>query len=423
MSNIVVGLDIGTSFIRCVIGQLDEENRMQVIGAAKKPSKGLRNGVIVNIDAAVSAIKETLEAAELMAGVIVTSVFSAIGGSQVEGRSSSGGVAVDTTRHNRRMEISDDTKDRAIEAARAIVPPLGKQTLHVIPQEYTIDEVPGFKEPIGSLGVRLDVSVYIVSASVTVCSNLDLCVKRAGLNLDGVMLKTLAASIATLHEEEMELGSILIDLGADSTDVMVIYKGSPTYITSIPVGGNFVTNDIVQVKGIPFADAEQIKINSGSCWIEGSEADEEVIIREIGARPAEQTTRYELCEIIQPRMEEIMSMAKREVVRHSGLKQLNGSIVLTGGGALMHGIVQLAQSVWRTTSVRVGECPDMGALPESNGYFYRSCDFATVTGLMLANKKNAGKEKSRRVRVKRDDDGSIAEGIGTKMKAFFKKFF
>lgn len=423
MSNIVVGLDIGTSFIRCVIGQLDEENRMQVIGAAKKPSKGLRNGVIVNIDAAVSAIKETLEAAELMAGVIVTSVFTAIGGSQVEGRSSSSGVAVDTTRHNRRMEISEDTKDRAIESARAIVIPLGKQTLHVIPQEYKIDELPGYKEPVGSLGVRLDVSVYIVTASTTACSNLDLCVKRAGLNLDGVMLKTLAASIATLHEEEMELGSILIDLGADSTDVMVIFKGSPTYITSIPVGGNFVTNDIVQVKGIPFADAELIKVNSGCCWIEGNEADEEVIIREIGARPAEQTTRYELCEIIQPRMEEIMTMVKRAVVKHSGLKQLNGSIVLTGGGALMPGIVQLAQNVWRTTSVRVGECPDMGRLPDTNSYFYRSCDFATVTGLMLANKKNASKERTRRVRVKKDDENSIAEGIGTKLKTFFKKFF
>ena len=360
VSSFIVGLDIGTSFIRTVIGEMDEDKKLEVIGFAKRPSQGLRNGVIVNIDAAMEAIKETVEEAEQSAGVEVTSVYTGIGGSQVESINSKGQIGVDQSGKNRPLEIAKSAKDRAIEAAKAFPIPLDKKLIHVIPQEYIIDGISGYKNPIGMMGVRLEVCVHLVTASVTALSNISQCITRAGYERKFTMLKTLAASYACVHEDEMDLGSILIDLGGGTTDVIVLNKGAPVFTVSIPVGGNMVTNDIAVVKGISNATAEKIKVENGCCWILGNEKEEEVIIPGVGGRAPEQTTRYELCEIIQPRMEEILTMAKKEVVHRSNLTKLSGSIVLTGGGSLMPGIVELTQSVWNTSSVRVGLSPDLG---------------------------------------------------------------
>lgn len=401
MSEIIVGLDIGTCFIKVVIAE-SVDDRLEIIGVAKKPSQGLRNGVIVNIDAAMNSIKETIEAAEQMAGVEVTSVYTAIGGAQVESLNSKGQIGVDTTGKRRSLEINENAKRRAIEAAKAIVIPLDKKLIHVIPQEYIIDGLTGYKDPIGSLGVRLEVQVHIVTASITAYSNIEQCIGRAGYALDGViMLKTLAAAVSTVHEDEMELGSILIDMGGGTTDVMVLNKGSPVFTASIPVGGNLVTNDIAIVKGIPNAVAEKIKVESGCCWNTGVEEEEEVIIPGIGGQPPELTTRYELCQIIQPRIEEIFQMVKREVVRRANLTKLSGSIVLTGGGALLPGVVEVAQSVFGTTAVRIGESADYGGTESS----YRETEYATAVGLVVANKDKAGEEKSRKKSRKVDEEG------------------
>jgi cell division protein FtsA len=422
LSRIIVGLEIGTSCIRCVIGQINEDDHLEIIGAAKRPSnKGLQKGVIVNIGAAMSAIKETIDDASVMAGVDVHSVYVAIGGVHVEGRCRSGGIPVDTTNRNRRLEISNENKKHAIDSAIAVFLPMDKQILHAIPQEYKIDEISGYKDPIGNLGVRLDVSVFLVTASKTACATIGECLSRAGLDVDGIYLKTLAEAEATLNTEEMELGSILIDIGADSTDAMVIYNGAPIYITSVPVGGNLVTSDIAQVKGIPRSVAEEIKIQYGCCWIEGNEAEEEVIIREIGSRPAELTTRYDLCAIIQPRMAEIMTMIRREIVKHSGLKELSGSIVVTGGGALMPGVRNLTQSIWGTESVRLGECADYGRLPGDAGFMYRKADFATAVGLGVSV-KNSEKKQSKTVNSKRESSGEKI-GFVDKVKEIWQKFF
>ena len=422
MSRIIVGLEIGTSCIRCVIGEIGEDEHLQIIGAAKRPSnKGLQKGVIVNISAAMTAIKETIDDASVMAGVDVHSVYVAIGGVHVEGRCRSGGIPVDTTNRNRRLEISNENKKHAIDSAIAIFLPMDKQILHAIPQEYKIDEISGYKDPIGNLGVKLDVSVFLVTASKTACATIDECLSRSGLGIGGIYLKTLVEAEATLNAEEMELGSILIDIGADSTDAMVLYNGSPIYITSIPVGGNLVTSDIAQVKGIPRAVAEEIKVKYGCCWIEGNESEEEVIIREIGSRPAELTTRYDLCAIIQPRMAEIMTMIRREVAKHSGLKELSGSIVVTGGGALMPGVRKLTQSVWGTEAVRRGECADYGRLPGDAGFMYRQADFATAVGLVVSVKNSENTQK-KSMNTKRESSG---EGVGflDKFKEIWHKFF
>ena len=416
MSGIIVGLDIGTNNIRVVIGETDADNKIEIIGVAKKPSQGLRNGVIVNIDAAMTAIKETVEAAELTAGIEVSSVFTAIGGAQVESLNSKGQIGVDQSGKGRSLEIPESAKKRAIEAAKAVVIPLDKKLLHVIPQDYIVDGVAGFKNPVGIMGVRLEVQVHIVTASITAFANIQQCIGRAGYVIDGVMLKTLAAAYATVHDDEMELGSILIDLGGGTTDVMVLNKSAPVFTASIPVGGNLVTNDIAIVKGISNSAAEKIKLESGCCWVTCSEADEEVIIPGVGGRPPEQTTRYELCQIIEPRMDEILSMVRREVVRKANLTKLSGSIVLTGGGALMPGIVELAQSVFGTTAVRIGESADLGGLDAS----YRAADYATAVGLVMANKDRGESDSGKHKQKRRDEDSGDA-----KPNAFerFKKLF
>ena len=416
MSGIIVGLDIGTNNIRAVIGETNADNKIEIIGVAKRPSQGLRNGVIVNIDAAMAAIKDTIEAAEQIAGVEVTSVFTAIGGAQVESLNSSGQIGIDQSGRGRSLEIPESAKSRAIDAAKAVVIPLDKKLLHVIPQDYIIDGVEGYKNPVGMMGVRLEVKVHIVTASVTAFSNIQQCIGRAGYFLNGVTLKTLAAAYATVHDDEMELGSILIDLGGGTTDVMVLNKSAPMFTASIPVGGNLVTNDIAIVKGIPTSAAEKIKLESGTCWITDSEAEEEVIIPGVGGRPPEQTTRYELCQIIQPRMDEILTMVKREVIRKSNITKLSGNIVLTGGGALMPGIVELAQNVFGTIAVRIGESADFGGVDTS----YREPDFATVVGLVMVNKGSDDADKGKRKnKHKEEDAGSGKTGVFDKFKKLF----
>lgn len=420
-NNIIVGLDIGTSFVKTVIGEFDSENKIEIIGFSKKPSKGMHNGngTIVNIDAAVSAVKESIDAAEQIAGVEVESVFIAIGGPLVEGQNSEGEVVVDTTPRLRTLEIDEDTKNRAQESARAIELPIGKQALHAVVQEYMVDDLPGRKDPVGIMGKKLRVKVHIISASETACSNFANCVTRAGYDLEGIWSKTLVSAMTTIHAQEREMGSILIDLGAGSTDVIVINKDAPVFMASIPVGGNLVTNDISVVKGLPVEEAEKIKVQYGCCWIQGNEAEEEVIIPGIGSRGPEQTTKYDLCQIIQPRVYEILSMVKREIVKHANLTQLEGFIVLTGGGALMPGIVQLAQSVWGTSSVRIGDLPNYGNLDQS----YRSAEYATAVGLVVQNVDNVQKNVRQKHKVKttneEKDTVSLAEKVGNLFKNFF----
>ncbi len=413
MSCIVVGLDIGTTFIKAVIGEVDETDSVSIIGFSKKPSQGLRNGVIVNIDAAVAAINAAVDAAEQAAGVDVTDVFTAIGGSQVESLNSEGDTVVDKTDRYRTLEITDEAKNRAIGASTAISTPMDKKMLHTIPQEYFVDDLPGVKDPIGTMGKRLKVKVHIILANETSCKNLDQCIKRAGYECNGIWSKTLVAAFATIHEDEMDLGSILIDLGGGTTDVMVVNRGAPVFMASIPVGGNLVTNDIAVVKGIPVSAAEKIKVENGCCWINGSEEGAEVIIPGVGGRPPEETTQYELCEIIQPRVAEIFSMVRAEVIHHANLTQLNGSIVLTGGGAKMSGIVELAQSVWETSSVRVGEVSDFGGLDKG----YRDPEFATAVGLVDSNKAY---QQISKIKKKSTQDSEKPENL---LKKLWNNFF
>jgi cell division protein FtsA len=419
LSGIIVGLDVGTSLIKTVIGELDADNTIKIIGFAKRPSPEgmLRNGVVVNIDAAVTAITDCIEAAEQMAGHEVTEVYTAIGGSLVEGQNSEGEVVVDESRQKRPLEIREDTVNRAREAAEAIMIPLDREILHSAPQTYIVDNIPT-KQPVGVMGMRLKVKIHIITASKTICRNMEECIGRAHYVCGAIWAKTMALALATIHEDEMSLGSILIDLGAGTTDVMVVNNGAPVYMTSIEAGGNAVTNDIAQVYGIPFAEAEKVKLDKGSCLMQPDDPDEEVLLPPIGGLPPVQSTQSELCAIIQPRMIEIFRLAKRAVAQHSGLKKLNGSIVLTGGGALLPGVVPLAQQLWGTASVRIGEVSDFGGIDKS----YRDSVYSTAVGLLLARRSDeivAQRFSRKKVSVHDDSPNKLFEAVGN----VFKKFF
>lgn len=387
----VVGLDIGTSCIRVAIGNEDTSGDFKIAGTASEKSVGLRNGNIVNIEAVSNAIKNAIENAEQNAGAEVRSCFTTIGGDQIEGLNATGKVAVSTQGKSQR-EISQGDIDRVRECAQAVPTSLGRERLHTITQEYIVDGVGGIKDPMHRLGVCLEASVHIITASSTTIQNLRACINRAGYIMDGVMLKTLAAAHAVATEDEMELGSILIDLGAGTTDFLVILNGAPVCTASIPVGGNMVTNDIVLMKGISSAEAERIKVESGCCWMPDIVQDEEVVFSR-GSQP-DKLLKSELCEIIMARMEEIFTMVKLKIMDKTSFTRLSGNIILTGAGAAMNGVEELVQNIFKTSAVRIGQPGKHGGIEDD----YAGSEWATAIGLVLACKGSGSTRDSKKPR-------------------------
>ncbi|WP_149553762.1 cell division protein FtsA [Treponema pectinovorum] len=416
MNNIIVGLDLGTSFVRAVIAEDVGEGRIEIIGTAQRPSLGLRNGIIVNRESAKECIKACIEEAEQKAGYEVYSCVCGIGGMQIESRNSRGEVAIATHGKGPR-EINQDDIDRVLDSANAIYIQMGRKLLHVIPQKYIIDETAECKNPKGNLAVRLAAEVHLVLASQTAIANMTQCIERSGYTLDGVMLKTLACMYSVMAQDERELGSIIIDLGGGTTDAIVINNDAPICTVSVPVGGNLVTNDIAIVKGVSTATAEKIKIENGCCWAGAMDGDSEVIIPGAGGRAPEICPRSEIClGIIEPRMREIFTMVRDEIMNKANLK-LSGNIILTGGGAFMSGAIQLASDVFGTSSVRVGVPKDLGGIQED----YKRPDFATAVGLVQGFVEGQmNQEEPSRSKKKKESIGGQKESFGKKL---LKKFF
>ncbi len=379
MSDVVVGLDIGTSRVRAVIGDVTDAGVFQVTGVGTSPSTGLRKGVVVNIENTVRAISQAVEAAELMSGTEVSRCMVGVGGTHIDGINSRGVVAVTAKGRDNRIIGSDDIT-RVIDAAKAVVIPMDRQVLHVIPQSYIVDDERGIKDPRNMIGVRLEAEVHIVTASVTSIQNVVKCVNRASLSVDEYMLHSLAAAKAVMSPEERELGSVLIDLGGGSTDVLVISGGAPLMTSVIPVGGIQVTNDISVVKGISLETAERIKLEAGCCWMDLIEDHEEVILPGVGGRPPVVIPRSEICEIVQPRMEEIFRIIKSKIDPILKSRPLSGNVIITGGGAQLSGVVELASTIFNTQAVRIGIPGNFGGLIGE----YRGPDYATVLGLVLS---------------------------------------
>lgn len=428
MTNIIVGLDIGTSFVRGVLGAINEDDSVEILCVAKRPSVDfIRNGAIINVGQMSAVVKDVIDDLEQNFGYEVHSCVTGIGGKYIESLNSHGLVPISSI-GKRDREINEDDIKRVIAAAIAIMIPPDRETLQVIPKDFIVNGVNGYKgeNVIGTQAVRLEVDVHIITASKTQLSNIAKCVEQSGYDLDFVFLKTLAATSAVMMKEERELGSILIDLGGGTTDVIVIIDDAPVCTVSIPAGGNLVTNDIAYLKGIPVSVAEKLKIDYGCCWDELLiDNDSEIVIPAIGGRPPEVTRRSVLCQIIQSRMREIFTMVKSEIVQCSGLTQLSGSIILTGGGALMSGVVELAEYTFKTSSVRIGLPGQFGGVEES----YRSPEYATAVGLVLADKENSsrgegGKKDTGSRKAKKSDFEQIAvseNDESTKGKGFFAK--
>jgi len=370
--------------VRAVVGEYNENGVLEIIGVGVAPSTGLRRGVVVNIESTLASVAQAVEAAELMSGREVKDCFCGAAGASVEGVNSRGVVAVT----GKGREITREDVDRVIEAARAVVIPMDREVLHVIPQTFIVDDQKGIRNPIDMIGVRLEAEVHIVTGSVTTAQNLVRCVNRAGFRVERLMLQSLAAARAVLTSDEKELGCLLVDLGGGTTDVLVYSEGAPYFSSAVPVGGAQVTNDLSIMLSVPMDAAERLKRESASAWVESVDPDETIVVPGVGGRPPAEAPRRRLCSIVQPRMEEIFRMAREKVEKMGHWRHIKGGVVLTGGGALMQGAAELAQDIFQMP-VRVGNPITLGGLVEE----YRSPLYATAVGLVLLGAEESTPEE------------------------------
>jgi cell division protein FtsA len=369
---------------------------------------------VVNIEATLQSVIAAIEAAEMMSGQEVHSVWTGIGGSHIDGINSRGVVAV-TGKNKETREIDEEDLRRVLEAARAVVIPMDRQVLEVIPQSYIVDNHKGIPDPLNMIGVRLEAEVHIITCSVTSAQNLIKCVNRASFRVNDLILQSLAAGRAAVTPEEKAMGVALIDLGGGTTEVMVYSQSAPYSTTTIPVGGSQVTSDISILKNISYETAERIKLEAGCCWGELLEGDEDIIVPGVGGRPPLPIPRSEILRIIRPRMEEIFTMVKDELDKLALSRPLGGGIVLTGGGAQMPGAVELASHIFRLP-VRVGNPLPVGGLVEE----YRSPVYATAVGLVLeGNDREGNRDVERGVKYQREK-GSLLDRL---IKWLRKEFF
>lgn len=339
--NIIAGLDIGSSKVRVIVVEIDE-NDCKIIGIGTAPSEGLRRGVIVNLEKTVEAIAKAVEDAELMAGVEIDSVYTAIGGDHIRGINSRGVIAV--SRSNGEITRSDIA--RAVDAARAVAIPMDREIIHTLPQEFAVDDQAGIKDPTGMSGIRLEVEVHIVTAAATSAQNLYRSVKKAGLETSELVLTPLASAEAVLTDDEKELGVLLIDFGGGTTDLAIFYDGAIRHTAVIGLGGKSVTNDIAIGLRTPLDNAESIKLKYGCALSTMVEADEMVTVPGVGGRPSKEVSRAVLTAIIEPRIEEIFGLALRELRKTSYAEILATGVVLTGGGVSMPGVIELCEQIF-----------------------------------------------------------------------------
>lgn len=344
---LIVGLDIGTSKVLAIVGEVTADGNVEIIGVGHHPSRGLKKGVVVNIESTVQSIQRAVEEAELMAGCQIHSVFAGIAGSHINSFNSHGIVAI------KDKEVGNSDIDRVIEAARALAIPADQRVLHILPQEYIIDKQEGIREPIGMCGVRLEAKVHIVTGAVSAAQNIVKCVRRCGLEVDDIILEQLASSIAVLTEDEKELGVCLVDIGGGTTDICVFTDGAIRHTAVIPIAGDQVTNDIAVALRTPMQHAEEIKKQYGCALTQLAHDDETIEVPSVGDRAPRTLARQTLAEVIEPRVEELYTLIAAEL-RRSGFEDLVGSgIVLTGGSSKLQGMVELAEEVFHMP-VRLG---------------------------------------------------------------------
>ena len=405
----IVGLDIGTTKIAAVIAEYGESGMLEIVGVGVAPSYGLRRGVVINIESTLKSVHAAVEAAEQMAGFEVQQIVVGIAGGHIEGINSRGVVKVT----GRGREITQHDVDRVIEAARAVSIPMDREVLHVIPQEYIVDEQDGIKDPLDMIGVRLEAEVHIITGSVTSAQNLVKCVNRAGFRVESFVLDSLAAARAVLSRDEMELGVLALDLGGGTTDVLVYLEGAPYFTSVVPVGGAQVTSDLSIMLKTPMESAERIKREAGCCYLPMVEEGNPVIIPSVGGRPPLSIDKSRICGIVQPRMVEIFSMAREKLEQKNLLRHLGGGVVLTGGGAMLPGAVELAQEMFGCAA-RVGLPGEHGGLTDQ----YQTPELATAVGLVLYAAE--GMEPAGGNRKTNKESAPMLGGFGRWLRNFFE---
>jgi cell division protein FtsA len=407
--NVIVGLDIGTTKIGVVIGEVSEESQPNIIGVGMAHSDGLRKGVVVNIDKTVNAIEKAVEEAELMAGIDVDSVFVGIAGGHIKSINSKGVVAIT----NANNEITAEDVERVIEQAKAVAIPMDREIVHVIPQEFIVDEQTGIKEPVGMSGVRLEVEAHVVTGAITSAANIYKSVEKAGLNVLDLVLEPLASSYAVLTPDERELGVGLVDMGGGTTDIAIFFDDAIRHTAVVSLGGKNVTSDIAIGIRTPIEQAEEIKKKYGIALASLVRKDEYVEVPGVGGRESREVSRAVLASIIEPRLEEIFSLVQREIKRSEFADMLGAGLVLTGGGALLEGISDIAEQVF-DMPVRIGRPGGFGGLTDT----VKSPIWATAVGLIQYGHRNmdvvlegAGRGKD------------LLGRIGDKFKQIFRDYF
>jgi cell division protein FtsA len=407
--NLVVGLDIGTSKVLTIVGEVTPAGEVEIIGVGHHPSRGMRKGVVVNIESTVQSIQRAIEEAELMAGCQIQSVYAGIAGSHIRSINSHGTVAI------KDKEVGPNDVDRVIESARALAIPADQKVLHVLPQEFIIDGQEGIREPVGMSGVRLEAKVHIVTGAVSAAQNIIKCVRRCGLEVDDIILEQLASSMSVLTEDEKELGVCMVDIGGGTTDISVFTEGAIRHTAVIPIAGDQVTNDIAVALRTPTANAEEIKKKYGCALTQLATSDESIVVPSVGDRPPRQLARQTLAEVIEPRIEELYGLILAEL-RRSGFEEVIGSgVVLTGGSSKMEGMIDLAEEVFHMP-VRLGIPQGVGGLSS----VVHNPIYATGVGLVLYGARARG---GSRYGLAAPSGGVGFKGVLGKMKSWFEGNF
>lgn len=406
-NNIVVGLDIGTTKICAVVGAITD-GHVDIVGIGSCPSQGLRKGVVVNIESTVNSLRKTIEETELMAGIEIDSVYTGISGSHIKGFNSQGIIPI----KDREVRKSDVKK--VIDQAKAIAIPLDAEVIHVLPQEFIVDGQDGIQEPIGMIGVRLETRVHIVTGATTSAQNIIKCANRTGLDVCEIVLEQLASSKAILTPDEKELGVVLIDIGGGTTDIAIFSKGNIKHTSVLSLGGNHITGDIAVGLRTPIIDAEKIKKKYGCSFPSMVGRDETIEVPGVGGRGPSTYPRRQLCDIIEPRVEEIFSLVRREVIKSNCEELVASGVVVTGGTALLEGLPELGERIFGLP-VRIG-CPiGIGGLVD----LVNNPMYSTGVGLVLYGSKDRngnGKEFM-------GEDGNIFDRIASRLKRWFEDAF
>jgi cell division protein FtsA len=405
--NIITGLDIGTTKIVALVGEVTADGTIEVIGIGRHPSRGLKRGVVVDIEATVTSIQRAVQEAELMAGCEVHTVYTGIAGSHIRSLNSHGIVAI------REQEVTQADVERVIDAAKAVLIPADQKILHILPQEFIIDNQGSIREPIGMAGVRLETRVHIVTGAVSAAQNITKCVRRCGLDVRDIILEQLASSHAVLTEDEKELGVCLVDIGGGTTDIAIFYEGAIQHTAVIPIAGDQVTNDIAMALRTPTKSAEAIKIKYGCAIVDMASASEMIEVLSVNERPERQISMKALAEVVSARYEELFTLVRQEL-RRSGFENLIAAgIVLTGGSSSVQGAVELAEQCFEVP-VRNGCAHHISGLAEASS----NPSLATGVGLLLHGLQEQS-EGSYHGPVMMDS----ANGVWTRMKNWFQGNF